>query len=279
VVEDGSALVAGPGDLVQVLAAYYSDSAGPYERWWSPVLRPMAETLVRALPLRHAGRVLDVGSGVGGLTAALRAAAPDAVVIGVDASEGMLRLARAAARAPVGAMDAQALGVRGASIDVAVCAFVLFHLPEPARGVGELARVLRPGGAVGSVTWGEHRDAPLVEIWTEELDAHGAGPDSLPAAVQHHAMVDAPAKVSALLEAVGFVEVRAWSAWFEHRWDREQLFALRQGFGLPRRRLQSLAPDVRAACLARIRERLDRAPSDELVHRPEVVFVTARRAG
>jgi SAM-dependent methyltransferase len=275
-----SAPAAGPaGDPVGLLAAYYSDSAGPYERCWSPVLRPMAEALARALPLRHATRVLDVGSGVGGLTSVLRDAAPDAVVIGVDASEGMLRLARAAALGPVGAMDAQALAVRAASIDVAVCAFVLFHLPDPARGVREMARVLRPGGAVGSVTWGENRDAPLVEIWTEELEAHGAGPDPMPVAVQHHAMLDAPAKVSALLEAGGFVRVRAWSAWFEHRWEREQLFALRQGFGMPKRRLQSLAPDVRAACLARIRARLDRAPSDVLLHRPEVVFATARRAG
>jgi ubiquinone/menaquinone biosynthesis C-methylase UbiE len=274
-----SAPAAGQGDPVRVLAAYYADSAGDYDRWWSPVLRPMAEHLVRALPLRHAARVLDVGSGVGGLTSVLRTAAPDAVVIGVDASEGMLRLARAAALGPVGAMDAQALAIRTANIDVAVCAFVLFHLPDPGRGVRELVRVLRPGGAVGTVTWGENRDAPLVEIWTEELEAHGAGPDPMPAAVQHHVMVDAPAKVSALLEAGGFVQVRAWSVWFKHQWEREHLFALRQGFGKPKRRLQSLAPDVRAACLARIRERLDRAPSHGLLHRPEVVFGTARRVG
>jgi SAM-dependent methyltransferase len=275
-----SAPAAGPtGDAVEVLAAYYSDSAGPYARWWSPVLRPMAEGLVPALPLRHARRVLDVGCGVGALAPVLRAAAPGAVVIGVDASEGMLRLAHAAGLGPVGAMDAQALAVRPASIDVAVCAFVLFHLPDPAQGVRELARVLRPGGAIGTVTWGADRDAPLVEIWTEELEAHGAAPDPMPAAVQQHATVDAPAKVSALLEAGGLEEIRAWSVRFEHRWEREQLFALRQGFGMPRRRLQTLAPDVRAACLARIRERLDRAPSDGLLHRPEVVFATARRAG
>lgn len=263
-------------DPTELLAAHYSGSARTYARWWSPFLRPIGERLVEALPLRGAARVLDVGSGAGGLTSAIRTAAPRAVVIGVDASEGMLRLARAASRDPLAVMDAQALAVRSASIDVAVCAFVLFHLPDPTRGIGEMARTLRPGGAVGSVTWGADRAAPLLEIWTEELDAHGAGPDPMPTAVEQHAVVDTPVKVSALFETAGFAEIQAWSARSEYRWDPEHLFEARQGFGM-KRRLLSLAPDIRANCLARIRERLDRAQSDALVSRPEVVFATARR--
>ena len=263
-------------DPTELLAAHYSGSAHPYARWWSPYLRPIGERLVQALPLSGASRVLDVGSGAGGLTSALKTAAPRAIVIGVDASEGMLRLARAASPDPLAVMDAQALAVRSAGIDVAVCAFVLFHLPDPARGIAEMARTLRPGGAVGSVTWGVERAAPLLEIWTEELDAHGAGPDPMPAAVEQHAAVDTPVKVSALLESAGFAEIRAWSARPEYRWDPQHLFEARQGFGM-KRRLLTLAPDIRAACLARIRERLDRAPSDALVSRPEVVFATARR--
>jgi SAM-dependent methyltransferase len=263
-------------DPTELLAAHYSGSACSYARWWSPFLRSIGERLVETLPLSGAVRVLDVGSGAGGLTSALKAAAPRAVVIGVDVSEGMLRLARAISRDPLAVMDAQSLAVRSTSIDVAVCAFVLFHLPDPARGLQEMARTLRRGGAVGSVTWGVDRAAPLLEIWNEELDAHGAGPDPMPAAVEQHAVVDAPVKISALLEAAGFAGIRVWSARSEYRWDPEHLFEARQGFAM-KRRLLTLTPNVRAACLVRIRERLSHVPSDALVSRPEVVFATARR--
>jgi len=47
------------------LAERYSSSAADYARLWSPVIRPMGQRLLRALPLDGANHVLDVGTAPG----------------------------------------------------------------------------------------------------------------------------------------------------------------------------------------------------------------------
>jgi SAM-dependent methyltransferase len=49
--------------------------------------------------------------------------------------------------------DAQALPVETGAVDAAVSGLVLNFVPEPARAVAELARVVRPGGVVGAYVW------------------------------------------------------------------------------------------------------------------------------
>src|SRR6266849_9591056 len=39
------------------------------------------------------------------------------------------------------------------SFDVAIMALVIFFVPEPAKGVAEMARVVGPGGAVATYAW------------------------------------------------------------------------------------------------------------------------------
>src|SRR5690349_11303620 len=110
-------------DPVALRAALYSALAEEYARLWSPVICPMGERLLRALPLARASRILDVATGVGALVPALRAAAPRALIIGVDRAPGMLGVARAATPIPLAVMDAQRLALRPASFDAAVLAF------------------------------------------------------------------------------------------------------------------------------------------------------------
>ena len=263
-------------EAVRLLAARYSAEADAYARLWSPVLRPLAQPLLRALPLAGAARVLDVATGTGGLLADVRAAAPGAAVIGVDRAAGMLRVARATSDSPLAVMDAQRLGLRPASVDVAILAFALFHLPDPVRGLAEVARVLRPGGTIGIATWGDDPPCPAMAAWDEELDDHGAQADPEPSLARHEAM-NTPGRLRALLTRAGLAPVRVWRARCERRWAREELFALRAGFGARRRRLATIDADRRAACLAAIRERLAALDADAFVYRPEIVFALARR--
>jgi SAM-dependent methyltransferase len=77
-------------------------------------------------------------------------------VHGVDPAEGMLSYARArpalhAATFEKG--DAMALPLRDDAFDAAVMPLVIFFVPDPAKGVAEMARVVRPGGSVTAYAW------------------------------------------------------------------------------------------------------------------------------
>jgi arsenite methyltransferase len=96
------------------------------------------------------GVALDVGSGPGNVTASLaHAAGPDGLALGVDISEPMLARAVSAHAGPqVGFLraDAQKLPLRDETVDAAVSIAVLQLIPNPSAALGEMVRVLRPGG-------------------------------------------------------------------------------------------------------------------------------------
>jgi SAM-dependent methyltransferase len=109
-----------------------------------PLEEPTMHRLFDPLP---GSVVLDAACGTGRHSGYL--AARGHRIIGVDRSAAML--ARAREKLPQGDFregDLEALPVASHSVDVAVCALALVHLPELDRAVAELARVVRPGGRV-----------------------------------------------------------------------------------------------------------------------------------
>ncbi|HEY8491193.1 MAG TPA: class I SAM-dependent methyltransferase [Dehalococcoidia bacterium] len=125
----------------------------PYVGRWS---RLVAREFVPWLAAPPGGRWLDVGCGTGALSAAVLEAAAPHDVAGVDSSAVYAAYARAHlpdARAGVLTGDAQRLPVRTGAFDAAVSGLVLNFLPEPARGLAEMVRAVRPGGLVGLYVW------------------------------------------------------------------------------------------------------------------------------
>lgn len=261
----------------QNLAAEYSTKAAAYAHHWVPVIRPMGQHLLQALPLASARQILDLGTGTGALLPDLGAAAPDASIVGVDRAEGMLRIAQRSTDHALAVMDAQRLALRSETIDVAVLVFMLFHLPHLLAALNEVHRVLRAGGAVGIVTWGEDPGVPGLSIWIEELAAHGAAPDSRDPSVMQQAKMDTPEKLSGLLQAADYTSVRVWNKTLQHCWTVERLLELQLGCGMPSRRLTSLPASVRAACRSRAEARLAQLTPEELVYQPEILFALAHR--
>ncbi|HEY3686299.1 MAG TPA: class I SAM-dependent methyltransferase [Streptosporangiaceae bacterium] len=92
----------------------------------------------------------DIGCGTGRALPALRdAVGPSGAVIGLDITPQMLAAARDAGRARHAALllaDARNPPFADASLDAVFAAGLITHLPDPATGLAELARITRPGG-------------------------------------------------------------------------------------------------------------------------------------
>ncbi len=105
--------------------------------------------LERLGPLPARPVLADLGCSTGYLLEDLDAAHPDALLIGVDLVASGLRKAHRALvpRARLLQADVCALPLEDASVDAALSANLLEHVPDDQRALGELRRVLRPGRA------------------------------------------------------------------------------------------------------------------------------------
>lgn len=107
---------------------------------------PLIAAIVAAAP----SRILEVGCGWGELAAWI-AGDTGAEVIATDLSPRMVELARSAG-VDAQIADVQALPFGDESFDAVVAAWMLYHVPDLTRGLGEIARVLRPGGVLFAAT-------------------------------------------------------------------------------------------------------------------------------
>jgi SAM-dependent methyltransferase len=101
--------------------------------------------LRRIDPLPPGATVVDVGCSTGYLLEDVSAAYPDAELVGIDLVEAGLRKAhQTLPRARLLHADACALPIADASVDAAVSANLLEHVPDDRRALEEIARILRP---------------------------------------------------------------------------------------------------------------------------------------
>lgn len=129
------------------------------------------EQRLRAL-LPAAGRVLEIGFGFGASLPAYPAAAVREVVA-LDPGPGMIRRARRhAARSPVPLRlmraSAAALPLLGDLFDTVVSQWTLCTIPDLPATLGEIRRVLRPGGRFLFLEHGLSDD-PALAVWQHRL--------------------------------------------------------------------------------------------------------------
>jgi SAM-dependent methyltransferase len=132
---------------------------------------PLGKRLFRTrkFDLRGLKSILDVGSGAGQIAQhLLEFADRDAQITCTDLSHTMLRRARQrllSDRPSYIAADLSALPFADGSFDGVTCGYVLEHLPDPAVGLSELARVLRPGGRMLLLTTEDN----FAGAWTSRI--------------------------------------------------------------------------------------------------------------
>jgi ubiquinone/menaquinone biosynthesis C-methylase UbiE len=150
------------------------------ERFVPRLFAPWARHVVDAAELAAAERVLDVacGTGIVARTAADRLGS-GATVTGLDINENMLDVARRI-RPDIEWRhgDALELPVPDAAFDVVLCQAALMFLPDVPRALGEMARVVKPGGRVVVQVWGSLQTQPAYSCFVEVAARH-AGPDAV----------------------------------------------------------------------------------------------------
>lgn len=150
-------------------------------------------------------RLLDVccGPGYGAGTAdahGLRA-------VGIDIAPAMLEEARRrfhAAEFREG--DAEDLDFPDGSFEAVICAFGLLHIPDAAKAIAEVFRVLVHGGRYAFTVWCQPEQACLLGLALKAVTSHADMAVPLPPAPPMFQFSD-PATAKAALERVGFIDV------------------------------------------------------------------------
>lgn len=152
-------------------------AAGDYEAHWRASLASAQVELLAGAALQPGEKVLDVACGTGLVSfAAAAAVGRHGSVLGVDLSEGMVKAAQSRGESVTPAdtasagmrflrMDAQELSCAAASFDVTLCALGLMYVPDPDKAIREMWRVLRPGGRLALLVWGERSRCGWSEVF------------------------------------------------------------------------------------------------------------------
>jgi SAM-dependent methyltransferase len=139
-----------PGLFADITDPYTAIEAWTYDRFIAPAVADLLERnlgeILDGIP--RSAQVLDVGCGGGHALALLAARRPDLELHGVDLSPGQVARARARVGDHATIVEGSALKLPYASnrFDFVFSDASIKHWPDPARGLRECVRVLRPGG-------------------------------------------------------------------------------------------------------------------------------------
>jgi SAM-dependent methyltransferase len=193
----------------------WTRKAKTYDRLTGRATARLVVPLLEAAGVESGTRLLDVACGPGHLAAA--AADKGAKPVGLDASEGMVAVARARyAEIEFQQGDAERLPFGDASFDAVVAGFVVNHLPRPERALAEFVRVVRPGGRVAVTVWDRPERMRLLGVLGEAVErTEGVRDPGLPrGGPDAFRFADDPV-LAALLSDAGLAEAEVRSIAFE----------------------------------------------------------------
>ena len=256
-------------------AIQFTDGAG-YERYMGTWSRLVGETFLDWLSSPPNLRWLDVGCGNGAFTERIIARCEPLAVDGIDPSEAQLAFARTRPESRMATFhqgDAMALPYADHTFDVAVMPLVIFFVPEPPRGVAEMARVVCPGGMVTAYAWdmtngGFPYESLLVEMRALDL-VIPAAPN--PDASRTDAMID-------LWTSAGLVDIETREISVQRTFascdDYWATIHMSPSVG---RVLSSMPPDQHAALKARMHAVLPIGSAGEITYSARANAVKGRR--
>ena len=200
-------------------------------------------------------RWLDVGCGSGAFTELLATHCAPAALSGIDPSVEQLAYART--RPVLRDTDLQqaaalALPYADHAFDAAVMPLVIFFVPEPARGIAEMARVVAPGGLVTAYTWDMHGGGFPYHVLQREMRALGAVVPAPPSVEASR-----PDIMEALWRDAGLIDVNSHEITIQRTFaDFDDYWDTVQGGASVGRSLTAMSREATAQLQDRLREAL-----------------------
>ena len=188
----------------------WDEIAEGYDATNTPTQMWLGNEALRRAGLRAGMRFLDVAAGSGAL--AIPAARLGARVLATDRSPVMLELLRRRAdeeglAIETRCMDGHALALEDASFDMAGSQFGVMLFPDMPKGVAEMARVVRPGGRVLMIAYGDPHAIDFIGFFVAavrtvrpDFDGPPNDPPPLPFQLQD------PERLAGKLQAAGLAD-------------------------------------------------------------------------
>ena len=131
-------------------------SGADYDQWMGRWSRLVARKFLKWLDPPHGLQWIDICCGSGMVTEAIVEHCRPANVTGIDASPEQVEFARQHRVQPNVTFqtgDALELPFPDSAFDIAVCGLGLNYIPNPAHGLQEFRRVVRPEGTIAAYVW------------------------------------------------------------------------------------------------------------------------------
>jgi ubiquinone/menaquinone biosynthesis C-methylase UbiE len=233
----------------------FTDGAD-YERMMGRWSRVAGERFLDWLALPGGLRCLDVGCGNGAFTEVLVARCAPAMVMGLDPSEEQIAYARQRPGAKLAEFrvgDALALPFGDRSFDAALMALAISFVPDPAKAVAEMVRVVRPDGWIATYMWDIPGGGVPVSPLYAALRSVGSSPGTQPhpEASLREAMQELWQKAGLQSIETRVIRIPIVFADFDDCWESTTVPIGPQG-----KVIAAMSPSAREQLRARLREQL-----------------------
>jgi ubiquinone/menaquinone biosynthesis C-methylase UbiE len=187
-----------------------------------PQLAPVGEALLEVLAVRPGDKVLDIASGTGEPALTLARRQPHAQITGIDAAEGMVRVAQR--KVTMGrlqnvafrAIPAERLAFADAEFDKVLCRFGVMLFEDPLQACREMHRVLKPGGGFALAVWSTPETMTTLN-WAVQAFKDRV-PDEHQPPMAKVTSLGRPGVLDEMLSRAGFAEFRVAPRRFDYQY-------------------------------------------------------------